>query len=134
MQIHFKIVHMTGIEHQAVGGLSRLPTNGSDLTVLEDDLPFMVDSRSNKPAFNSSSIDADDDSHAELSSTFGKNSATIFEFFNAQRTNTYYNEVRHYIVLPNNAFIYVKDGTLMKFAPADGAIETVMPRSLRTGI
>lgn len=52
MKFDFKIVHTAGIKHHAADAFSRFPTNGSDRTVLEDDIPIMVVTPTNMKALN----------------------------------------------------------------------------------
>lgn len=70
---------------------SRLPTNGLDHTMLENDIPVMVVSWLNRSAMNFPRIDLADSSHEKIKPTFENYSPTLLEFLNAQWTNTYRN-------------------------------------------
>lgn len=63
MEFAFEIVHRAGIKQKAADILSRLHTNGSDFTMLEDDGPLVVVSTSDKLALTSSKTDAADGFH-----------------------------------------------------------------------
>lgn len=84
MEFDLQIFHRAGIKHQAVNTLSRLPTNGSDRTLIEDDISVMVITWLNKQALISSIVDAANVSHAEIYSTFWINLPRLLEFITAQ--------------------------------------------------
>lgn len=54
------------MEHRAADALSGFPTNGSDGTISEDDMPAMTVTRSNKEALMFTGIDTTDGSHDEM--------------------------------------------------------------------
>lgn len=53
MEFVFEVVRRVGSKHQAADGTYGLPTNGSNHTVVENDIPVTVVARSNMQAFNS---------------------------------------------------------------------------------
>lgn len=83
----------------------------------------MVVKRSKKQVLNSSRIDAADRSHVEMNANFGNDRTTLLEFIGAQRTDTYFIEVRQYVELPDTAFIHDREGILVRKASIDGATQ-----------
>lgn len=109
MDFDSEIVHRAWASYQATDALSRLPKNGLDRTVLEDDTSITDVSRANEKNLKSPIIDASDSSKAEMNSTFGTNPPKLLEFNVAQQTDAYSNQARQYIDLPNTAFTYNED-------------------------
>lgn len=115
MELDFKIVDRPVIKHKAADALTRLPTNGLDRTMLEDNIPVIVVARSNKQTLNSTSVDAAGGSHAQINSTLENKQLALLKFIEAERPNIYCNQNRHYVGLPNNAFTYEKKKLLAQF-------------------
>lgn len=65
LEFDFEIVHEAEIKHRAADAVSGLPTNGSNRTMLEENIAVMADARKNKQVLNYASIDATDGSHAK---------------------------------------------------------------------
>lgn len=123
MKFDFEIIHRAGIKNQAANALSRLPMNGSDCTLLEDNISIMVVTWSNMEALNSQSNDAADVSHAKINSTFWNNSLKLLKFIEAHQTDTYWDTFWNYIGLPGTTTTYENDGILLREAPIDGEIK-----------
>lgn len=132
MELDFEIVHRPGISHQATDALSLLPTNGLLRTVLEDDIPVLVVTWSNRQALNSSSAKAVDISQAEINSSFGNDSEILPEIIEAQQSCAYWSPVHQYVSLLNTTLTYDKDFKLVRKATIDGATQNLVPRSLRS--
>lgn len=84
IEFDFEIVHTAGIDHQAADALSRAPMNGSDSTMLENDIHIIVFTRSNKRSVNSATVSSADVSHAEINKAVGTNLPTLL---NSSRHN-----------------------------------------------
>lgn len=67
-----------------------------------------------------------------MNSIFENGPPTILKFIETQRTDTYCNQIKTYIGLPNTTFTYGKHGILASKARIDGAIRKVVPTLLRT--
>lgn len=65
--------------------ISSLRTNGSNGTILVDDILVMAVTRSDKQTLNHSSNEADESSHTKISSSCGNNLPTILKFIGSQR-------------------------------------------------
>lgn len=48
LEFDYDIVHRAGVNHQAADALSRLPSDRTDKTLLEDDLPLLIVNTINK--------------------------------------------------------------------------------------
>lgn len=84
VEYDFKIVLRAEIKHQAADAISSLHTNGSDRIILEDYIPVIFDTWSNKQALNFPSIDAAAASRNEVESTLGNDPPTLLKFIEAQ--------------------------------------------------
>lgn len=106
MEADFEIIHRTGVKHQTSYTLSSFLANGSDRAILEDYIPAMAVPRSNKQALIFLGIYTRDRSHAELDSISGDGPSKLLGFIEAQRANTYCNQLLKYMCLPNTTFTY----------------------------
>lgn len=112
------------MKYQAADALSGLPTNCLDCAILEDDIPAITVTGSNKLVSKSPRSDTADGPHAQMQSTFGNNPSTILKFIETERLEilSYCNQVCQNIDLPNTAVTYDNNGILMRKAPIDSAI------------
>lgn len=100
--------------------------------MLQGDIPVMIFTPQNNQALSSSRIDVDDGSHTQINSAFGNNPPVSPEFIEIQLEDTYSNQARRYIGLPNIAFTYDQNGTSLRKVPINCAIQKVVPSSFRT--
>lgn len=80
MKFDFEVVQKSGIKCQAANVRSRLPTNGSNRAVLEDDIQIMAVTRSSKWDLIYYGEDKNGVSHAEINSDFRNGSRKLLEF------------------------------------------------------
>lgn len=75
----FEIIRLAGIKQQIPHALIRLPTKAVDHTIIEDDIPLSVGTRSSRQALHSPGNDAAEGSHTGRDSNFGSDRPTFFE-------------------------------------------------------
>lgn len=134
MEADFKIGYRAKIKHQAADELSRLITNGSNRSILENDTPIMAVTRSSNKAWNSWKGDTADGRHAEWNSNFENDQPKLLKVSEARQTDTYCSQIRQYVRLAKTSFICDKDDILLRKAHIDGEIQKLLPKSLWTGI
>lgn len=102
--------------------------------MLEDAIPIITVTGSIRQALNSASINTAYGFHSKINSTFPNDPPTALILIETQHMNTYWNQVCHNMSLSSTAFTYGKNSILERKAPIDGAIQKLLPTSLRTTI
>ena len=144
-EFEFDIVHRAGIKHQAADALSRLETTSTDETELRDEIPTLTED--DKPpttvlaCFDCDELDLNDETCVCTTTDTDENDSdglpsmiTDEEFIKQQAEDEYCKEAAKSVGLPGSAFSIDKHGFLVRIAPLDGAVQKVVPASLKDRI
>ena len=150
----YDVVHRAGIKHQAADALSRMPTDGSDQTPLDDAIPTLAveashTERSETQPDPQEFVEENDylDGCPASEHDFGEiaglpdvlalndkseppGEITITSLREAQQNDKFCQHVRSSLDLPDSPFGVTHEDILVRRSPLDGSLQKVVPFSL----
>ena len=140
-EYEYDVVHRPGIKHQAPDALSRLPTKGTDQSPLDDDIPcFIADSASRKEDSYEEEYEGDFDGDYALTAdevrTLREIAETVEpisveELIREQAADAYCQSLLTEVTTDNSQFVIDHHGLICRRSNLDGALQRVVPVSLR---
>ena len=135
-EFDYSVEFRPGIKNQAPDALSRLPTDGTDKTPLKDDIPVLainITKDQERSIEDMCDDELDQENFAQHPPPEPQNDDPIERetFINEQRNDVECNQYANFVGLPGSQFVYDREGYLSRVSKVDGALQRVVPRSLR---
>lgn len=134
LEFHIDAVHRAGVRHQAADALSRVPSDGTNKTQLEDDLPVMVIRVENHDLHLSPLHMSEDISSTLKRFNVDQNKLqvpTLKKSIEARGKNTLRHQAAKQIGQSGSEFSLNKDIIIIGLALMDGALKKFVLQSLR---
>lgn len=135
-RIGFYVVHLTGIEQQAVDSLSRLKTTGADTKSIKDDLLVAaIYTNVDCDIATKMRIENNEQALSQIVMDNGSSKkeavSTIAESLQHQTTYTYSKQSAQNVVTANAKGIIDMNGLSVRISPVDSTLQSSPPQTLR---